>query len=860
MNRISPSKLVRLGALSAFLVALALAIYLGALRGSGVLPGRPFALSFLAIAFLFALGELLEVPIESRGEAHSLTFTEIAYVIGLALAVPADLILARMLGGAVVLVMVRRQSAPKLMVNVAMFAAESAVVSVVFRLVLGDSSPPELRAWLAFGLGMLAQHALGVVVVSAGITILSGWPGAKLVRQVSAFGAMVTLANTCAGLAIVTSIWQRSTVGVLFLIFALLVFVLYRAYAGLTERHKNLSALHDFTRALGGSDLGQLEANVVLGAKEILRAERGALLLPAVRAGVPATRLIAVGDSVHRTEISADELADDLAMLLPAHAGRMFVPGEPLPGWLGEIGVKDAVIVPLSTDGETLGAMVVANRLTEVSSFVEDDLRLFQTLASHANVALANGRLVATLKHESQEKAFQALHDPVTGLPNRRMLLERLERAIAGARNADLGVGLIFVDLDTFKEVTDTLGTATADRLLVEMRDRIEEHLPETAQLARFTGDQFAILVTGVLEPASVISLAEGVLAEFDSPFTSDEVSLVLGAVIGIALYPDHASSAELLLQRADAATYRARHQSSGIELYEAETDPYAPRRLALAADLREALERHDVDVYVQPKISLLDERVVGAEALVRWTHPRLGPLSPDQFIPAAEHTGVIRQLTSYVVRGALAQCRTWRDAGNDLGVAVNLSGRSLFDNRLVDDIRDAIEEAGVPASSLTLELTESTVMAGSHRAMAVLHGLQDLGVGLSVDDFGTGYSSLTHLRSLPITELKIDKSFVMAMTVNDQDAVIVQALIELGRRLGLRTVAEGVESRDAQVLLREFGCDEAQGYLFSRPVPAAQFMLWLGRQRVRRLAANVEVVAFDRDARRAAGQDNASS
>ena len=403
----------------------------------------------------------------------------------------------------------------------------------------------------------------------------------------------------------------------------------------------------------------------------------------------------------------------------------------------------------------------------------------------------------------------------------------------------------MFVDLVTFKEVNDTLGVATGDRLLEEVRDRIEALLPERAQLARFTGDQFAVLVRDVADQELVLGLAEMVLAEFESPFTSGDVSLVLGANLGVALYPEHAATAELLLQRADAATYRARQEGSGIEVYAAETDPYAPRRLALAADLQEALDADEVDVYVQPKLSLSDGMVVGAEALVRWDHPRLGFLTPDQFIPAAEHTGVIRQLTIYVVRNALAQCRVWRDAGLDLHVSVNLSARNLFDTHLVEDIREAIDTAGVPPSALTLELTESTVMGESHRSKVVLDGLQALGVRLSVDDFGTGYSSLTHLRSLPVSELKIDKSFVMTMTVNDQDAVIVRTLVELGRSLGLRTVAEGVESADAQALLRSYGCDEAQGYLFSRPVPAEQFIVWLARQNVRRIDLGTEVVRF---------------
>ena len=365
-------------------------------------------------------------------------------------------------------------------------------------------------------------------------------------------------------------------------------------------------------------------------------------------------------------------------------------------------------------------------------------------------------------------------------------------------------MALVFVDLVTFKEVNDTLGIATGDRLLEEVRDRIQALLPDRAQLARFTGDQFAVLVTDVSDDDVVLGLAEVVLAEFESPFTSGDVSLVLGANIGIALYPDHAATAELLLQRADAATYRARQEGSGIEVYAAETDPYAPRRLALAADLQEALDADEVDVYVQPKLSLSDGMVVGAEALVRWDHPRLGFLTPDQFIPAAEHTGVIRPAHD-LRRAQRAQAVPHvARRGYDLHVSVNLSARNLFDRHLVDDIREAIETAGLPPSVLTLELTESTVMGESHRSKVVLDGLQALGVRLSVDDFGTGYSSLTHLRNLPVTELKIDKSFVMTMTVNDQDAVIVRTLVELGRSLGLRTVAEGVESADAQALLAQ--------------------------------------------------------
>jgi diguanylate cyclase (GGDEF)-like protein len=840
------------------LLAITGAALVGPLDGIGYLPGTPFHLPLAGVVAAFIVAELLAVEIESRSEAHSVNFVELAYVAALAFAMPTDVVFGRVLSMAAVNGLVRRQSIHKLVVNLAMMGVEASVACIVFHTMIDGTTPADPAGWLAIYAANLAAYLVSAALVTVAITVFSGFPGRRMIQQVLLVGGIVAFANTTVGIILVGSLWNESYLGLLVSVVGAVLFGLHRAYTRLGERHKNLETLHDFTRSLGDTtEIEELEEAVARGAREILRGEHVALLLPPVRDGVPASRLFMRDEEVLRASVPPTQLASDLGLLLPRNEARLYTPGEPLPGWLGEIGVKDAAIVPLTNDGVTVGAMVVANRLTEVSSFVDDDLRLFETLANHANVALANGRLVATLQHDAQEKAYQALHDPVTGLPNRTMLQERLETAIVEARGTGQQVALVFVDLVTFKEVNDTLGIATGDRLLEEVRDRIQALLPQRAQLARFTGDQFAVLVTDVSDDDGLVGLAEVVLAEFESPFTSGDVSLVLGANIGIALYPEHAATAELLLQRADAATYRARQEGSGIEVYAAETDPYAPRRLALAAALQEALDADEVDVYVQPKLSLSDGMVVGAEALVRWDHPRLGFLSPDQFIPAAEHTGVIRPLTIYVVRNALKQCRTWRDQGHDLHVSVNLSARNLFDRHLVDDIREAIETAGLPPSVLTLELTESTVMGESHRSKIVLDGLQALGVSLSVDDFGTGYSSLTHLRKLPVTELKIDKSFVMTMTVNDQDAVIVRTLVELGRSLGLRTVAEGVESADAQALLRTYGCEEAQGYLFSRPLPAEQFVAWLTRQNVRRIDLGSEVVRFPREARRAVGDND---
>ncbi|MGQ0831856.1 MAG: putative bifunctional diguanylate cyclase/phosphodiesterase [Microthrixaceae bacterium] len=846
----------RLAAFTALMLALSLGIRWLTPGDGRPLPGGPVHLHWAVLAALFALTEVVAVHTESRGEAHALTFAEIPYVAGLLLASPDELLLGRLLGGFIILGIVRRQSAHKLSFNLAMFAAEASVAAAVYRSLIPGHDPVGLGGWPAMFGALLTAHVVCSVAVTLGITLYSGWPGRAVVRQVATFGTVAVLANAAAGLSFMATVWEKSYSGVLIVVIVAALYLLYRSYIGLTERHKSLETLHDFTRALGGSlEMDELERAVVEGARSILRGEQGALLLPPIREGAPATRVLTREDEIVRSNISPTELAADLGVLLPDGVSRIFEPGQPLPAWLAAIGVKDAAVVPFLTDGVMSGAMLVANRLTEVSEFVEDDLRVFETLASHANVALENGRLVAHLQFEAQEQAYLALHDPVTGLPNRTSLLDLLGEAMQRSKLTEVGGALVFVDLDTFKEVNDTLGTATGDRLLVEVRQRVAALLPPTATLTRFTGDQFAILVTSVSDIEPVMELAETIYAEFDTPFTADAISLVLGASLGIALYPEHAATPDLLLQRADAATYTARLAGSGIEVYAAETDPYAPRRLALAADLREALERDEVDVYVQPKVSLADGLVVGAEALVRWTHPRLGFLSPDQFIPAAEYTGVIKSLTLYVVRNALAQCRSWRDAGMDITISVNLSARNLFDSHLVEDIGAAIQAAGIPSSSLTLELTESTVMGGSKRSMAVLEGLKELGCGLSVDDFGTGYSSLSHLRQLPVTELKVDKSFVGTMTSNEHDAVIVRALIDLGRSLGLHTVAEGVESTDAWDMLKEFGCEEAQGYLLSRPIPAEQFTQWLARQEVRQLEHGREVVPFS-PRRRSATED----
>ncbi|MGH2686617.1 MAG: putative bifunctional diguanylate cyclase/phosphodiesterase, partial [Actinomycetota bacterium] len=385
----------------------------------------------------------------------------------------------------------------------------------------------------------------------------------------------------------------------------------------------------------------------------------------------------------------------------------------------------------------------------------------------------------------------------------------------------------MLMDLDGFKEVNDTLGHHNGDLLLQEVSARLSGLLREEDVVARLGGDEFAILLPGVADGAEAVRAAEKVLGALEEPFVHRELTLEVGASIGIALYPYHGAEASTLLQRADVAMYDAKAAQCGYEIYAPERDQYSPRRLALVGELRSSLENDQLEVHYQPKASLSTGRILGVEALVRWNHPRHGYLPPDEFIPVAEHTGLMRPLTLYVLRTAVRQLQEWRQQGIELDVAVNLSARSLLDVHLPDDVAAILADHDVPASCLTLEITESRIMADSPRTIGVMTRLSAMGVELAIDDFGTGYSSLSYLKRLPVDEVKIDRSFVMNMAVSDNDAKIVRSTVNLARDLGLRVVAEGVENQETWDRLVALGCDVAQGYFLSRPVPAARLQEW---------------------------------
>jgi diguanylate cyclase (GGDEF)-like protein len=428
----------------------------------------------------------------------------------------------------------------------------------------------------------------------------------------------------------------------------------------------------------------------------------------------------------------------------------------------------------------------------------------------------------------SLEKEHQALHDALTGLPNRALFHDVVDEALGRAGDG-VTAAVMLIDLDRFKEINDTLGHHIGDRVLREVGPRLQESLRTQDVVARLGGDEFAIFVEDA-DPTVARDIVERVLTGLSVALTVEELSLHVDGSIGIALYPDHGQDVDTLLQRADVAMYAAKEEHSGYQVYSPDRDPYSLRRLTLLSELRGAVERGELVLHFQPKADLRTGRVTDAEALVRWNHPTLGMVPPNDFVPLAERSGLIGPLTEHVLRQAVGRAAEWRRRGIDLRVSVNLSVHNLMDAGLPQLVEQVLAAHAVDASVLELEITETTIMTDPMRALRVLQPLSDMGVRLSIDDFGTGYSSLAYLRQLPISEIKIDRSFIAGMESSENDAIIVRSTIDLARNLGLEVVAEGVETAEGLATLEAMHCDYIQGYYLSRPVPAEELPSRLGQ------------------------------
>ncbi|MFF7156419.1 EAL domain-containing protein [Streptomyces sp. NPDC008139] len=424
-------------------------------------------------------------------------------------------------------------------------------------------------------------------------------------------------------------------------------------------------------------------------------------------------------------------------------------------------------------------------------------------------------------------RAEEQLRDPLTGLPNRQWLLERVRSALDIAQERGERSALILIDLDKFRSVNDTLGHLAGDRLLLQVADRLRLALPRGAEAARLGGDEFAVLLPICDSPTRAQRVARALALALGSPISLDGLTLVLEASAGVAVFPDHAVDAEGLLRRADVAMYQAKLDRSGVEVYEAKRDGNTPDRLGLLGDLRRALDAGDVQLHYQPKVRF-DGQVAGLEALVRWEHPERGRVNPEEFITMAETSGLMPQLTEYVLDTALAQVARWRRMGLEVPVAVNVSPRDVHSPGFAGAVAARLARHQVPPGSLQLEITEHVLLEDPQRAADTLNGLTGHGVKMSLDDFGTGYSSLVHLRRLPVSELKIDRSFVARLVIDNEDAEIVRCTIDLAHSLGLLVVAEGVEDDETWERLRDLRCDAVQGWLVAAAMPPDEATAWL--------------------------------
>ncbi|WAH97232.1 putative bifunctional diguanylate cyclase/phosphodiesterase [Arthrobacter sp. MMS18-M83] len=474
----------------------------------------------------------------------------------------------------------------------------------------------------------------------------------------------------------------------------------------------------------------------------------------------------------------------------------------------------------------SLSQLTQLRHLEELQGWLTPWVFLLGLLLALATASVTRGHR-RLLDAERRRALHRSLHDALTGLPNRTLLFERCRQALSAAQHAGTTAGLLLIDMDRFKEINDTFGHHYGDELLKQVGARLRSVLTGGDTIARLGGDEFAVLLPDVTDVLAATDVGARLRDALETPFLIDGVALDVEASVGVVLSGEHGTDPTTLLQRADVAMYVAKAQNLGVFAYDADADGHSPAKLALLGDLRRALTANQLVLDYQPKISLGDGEIIGAEALVRWQHPERGLIFPDGFIPLAEHTGLIGPLTGHVLDSALAQARAWMDDGRPLPLSVNLSARSLLDDSLPEHVADLLALHRVPAEMLELEITESALMAEPARAQRLLETLALMGVRLSIDDFGAGYTSLGQLKNLPVTEIKIDKSFILNMTTQPSDALIVRSVIDLGHSLGLTVLAEGVETAEILSHLMTFDCDVAQGHYFSRPVPAAAFDAW---------------------------------
>jgi diguanylate cyclase (GGDEF)-like protein len=824
------SRLTVVAGYGGMLAVLGAALTVAAALEGSPLHHRALSLPWWVLAALFVGAHTLVLNIQAGRETRSIVLTEIPFVLGLALAAPLVFVTARITGAVTAQAVLRRQwrQPVKLAFNLAVVVAETGVGLAVFH-ALASSTSHSPRTWVAAGVAATVASTVGGVGVAALITrvetgtlrlrdlVIVGWESLPQTLAVATVGVVATT-------ALITSPWAAIPLTAVGGIAA----VAYRAYARLVERHENVERLYEFTQAVSSHhDTDAIVAQMLQQVRDILHAEAAVLTFFGNDGRPESEAVLRRGSSLERraaTYLTADAgwvvdmLCRDEERVLFGRDTRDAASRH----WLDTAGLREALMVPLRGEDGVAAALIVTDRLGEARGFDDSDVHLLQTAANHGSVALRHGRLVDRLRYDS-------LHDGLTGVPNRAYLQQEVERRLSALTRGGAPFAVAMLDLDAFKDVNDTLGHHHGDVLLCEVANRLTTAMfGRCSIVSRFGGDEFALLFTNCESDEAAAQLCRGVLEALVEPMMIDGTAVDVSASIGIARAPAHANTWVELMKRADLAMYAAKQAGREVVVYDPAQDETSPSRLALVAALRQAIADGELTIHVQPQVSLATGTVTCVEALTRWERPGHGLVPPDEFIPLAERTGLIRPLTDVVLEQAIAACAGWQTVAPEVGVAVNLSARSLRGDGLDEQVDRLLRRYHLPAHLLTLEITESTVMADPASTLGLLHRLRMLGVRLSIDDFGTGYSSLSYLRRLPVQEVKVDRSFVQRMHVESDDTAIVRSIVELARTLGLKVVAEGVEESATYDVLESLGCDLAQGYLISRPLPVSEFRSWI--------------------------------
>jgi diguanylate cyclase (GGDEF)-like protein len=793
----------------------------------------PIHLPIWWLGIVFLIGQAYPLNFRIRKRSFQVVLETVPLVLGLLFIPPLELVAIRVGVMAVVFALIHRVSRMKWLFNVSATGICTLMASAVFRHVAPASTGAHPGAWIGTFAAVVTSEVLAGALVLAAMALSGTSSQAGETFRVIGFGIAASVMMTFLALFTAAALDYDVSTSWAISVFVLLVIASSQTYHRLAERAAALDRLYVVARELGHiaaepSDL----APALIQLRQVIRASSLELAVATAseRDFVTVVAVMEGDEGDDRLTVEERPIAGGIpALLAEAPRNRHW-------GWLIRP-VKasrrsiDRISAPVGSPDREIGVLSAVNGPGPSAGFERSDLRLLEAAADQLAAALEKGRLVDSLRRA-------ATLDTLTGLANLDSLRSFLDTSLEGAA----GGVLILLNLDRFREVNDMLGHAAGDKVLAEVARRLQSAPTQGALFARVGGDQFAIAIPGAAgsEVARLAGMA--VKSRVDGSLRLAEVSADVRVTVGIARAPDHGSDAATLLRRAEMAMAAAKGSTSGIGEWEPDYERDGSRRLQLLTGLRAALGDGSLRVEYQPKLRLGSGEVTGFEALVRWTHPELGPVSPAEFVPIAEATGLVSALTSTVLRQALTTCRSWHDAGRPVGVAVNISARSLADNVLVGQVAAMLTASGVEPQWLTLEITESSVMADHSRSLEVLRELRMLGVRLSIDDFGTGYSSLHQLRGLPVHEVKIDRSFVDTVDSDEADRAVIHAVVELCESLGLVTVAEGVEKASQAYALETLGVRQVQGYFHGRPMDEQTAMTWL----LHRRTADVRTTAVE--------------